>query len=156
MKAIMGCLVLGTCLVAYGSEGPTYLGSLKGLVLAGMFQRGTFSFSPGVISDCKRDEVADMVVYHCKATDAELNMAGQNSVSGKIKLESANIYSRRTETGNLSRRYFFKGKYTETTGSAPFESEADLTFWTLRSQPSDITGQVKLERFDISAGLVAQ
>lgn len=150
---VVGILGL-VSLSAFAAEPPAYYQSVHGTLVASLFERHDFDFTPGSLSNCTRNDAGQLVLYKCDVSGAKMTVAG-NGTSMVLTPAHVNVFYKRQQDGRWIHEYDFVGSYSETGGRVPLSSTAELVLWNYEGVNGDIQGSFKLIDYGVFGAVQA-
>lgn len=156
MRAFWSLTLIALCAPVWGSDYPTYLSQVKGVVLESLLDRQTFELNPGQLKRCDRKVVVDWVIYDCSASGVSASVKSGDRVQ-TFDFEKVKVWFKYTKENDIGfyTEYHFDGYWRQSIDSVPLSSPVKIVLWHPRKAPDLIRGSISLEEYGLSRAVQA-
>jgi len=149
-KLVFLGLVLGFCLNAAPAK-PSYFKSVKGTVIGGLLQRGTFDMNPGTLGACDFNQAGSMFVFKCPVTGMTVELDDGKGGTGHFTFEKLTVFYKALKEGTIH-EFHFTGSWTEK-GPVDLSSKATMMIYYNTKKPQLVKGWIRLDDLETASPL---
>lgn len=155
MKNLLSVLALFISIPGFSADPlPTYLKSLKGVVVNDLVKTSPFEFTPGTLKTCVRKEVVDTVLFDC-SVDGTSATVKDGADARTFEFTSVRAWFRHTTAiGNFA-EYTFVGHYRGIADTTALTSPVRMVLWYAKTAPDRVKGYLELTDYGVSRPIQA-